>query len=391
MNIEDRKDTGTGGISIKLWRTHERRLKISIATLLFLVLAILPHQVHSQADFSNLMNLVAPAVVKIDSLPAAFGSGFVVQYDTPSGEILSGIITACHVVIAAPKVFGEEDSRLQVNVTFGAWRPEITLKAEVVKCDAANDAALLQPVSESGSVTTLGGYFQNLSQERNDPSLRAFPRLWLGDSDSVEIFNPVFVMGYPAPFGEFTSVLGRTSGKLPLPNVVADDGQVDVLQLMAIYDGPRDRVMDSTEVLDFQNIPVVDAAGFAEVTQNIFDAGHGVVFLGARQPSGTGLTGWDAVTIEDGIVRVVERRILAGDALGLGGELVFEQPTGRYGDVSLFREFIKIDAPIVGGNSGGPVMNINGQVIGIIEFGAPAFPGANYANPINAIKKSILN
>jgi hypothetical protein len=375
----------------KVFGQIKKSLKYSVGISLVVALLIVPQQAHSQADFSDLFNLIAPPVVKIDALPSGSGSGYIVQYDTPSGEVLTGIITACHVVVNSPRLFGSDNANRQVNVTFGAWRPDITLRAAVVKCDAANDAALLQPISESGSIITLGSYFQDLAIEHNDPSLRAYPRLWLGDSNTVRPLDSVFVMGYPGPFTEFTSVLGRTSGELPLPNIVADNGRVDAVQLLAIYDGSPDRVMDIGDILDLANVPPVGPEGFAGLVQSIFDAGHRVLFLSAVQPQNTELTGWDAVSIEDGVVQVVERPVIVEFSFLFGTDLRIGRPTNLLGSVSLFRDFFKIDAPITGGHSGGPVMNINGQVIGMIEWGVDGAPGANYANTINAIKKAILD
>ena len=46
-------------------------------------------------------------------------------------------------------------------------------------------------------------------------------------------------------------------------------------------------------------------------------------------------------------------------------------------------------APIVHGNSGGPVFNVNGEVIGIATLGREDALAMNYAIPVSAVKDFI--
>lgn len=46
----------------------------------------------------------------------------------------------------------------------------------------------------------------------------------------------------------------------------------------------------------------------------------------------------------------------------------------------------QIDAPVNPGNSGGPLFNSRGQVIGVINMGVPAMDGLNFAIPVQHVK-----
>ena len=52
-------------------------------------------------------------------------------------------------------------------------------------------------------------------------------------------------------------------------------------------------------------------------------------------------------------------------------------------------KFIMFSAPIVHGNSGGPVFNGNGEVIGIATLGREDALAMNYAIPVSAVKDFI--
>src|SRR4030095_10184499 len=58
---------------------------------------------------------------------------------------------------------------------------------------------------------------------------------------------------------------------------------------------------------------------------------------------------------------------------------------GRYGDET----FIQVDAPITPGNSGGPLVNLRGEVIGVntaIASRSGGFQGIGFAIPSNQAK-----
>ncbi len=98
-------------------------------------------------------------------------------------------------------------------------------------------------------------------------------------------------------------------------------------------------------------------------------------------------------------VMIGDQVMAVGNALGLGSPLTYTA-----GIVSAFRTafhddnvYIQTDAAVNGGNSGGPLFNAKGEVIGIISWGYEGyrdaegyfydevFEGINFAVPIDAI------
>ena len=61
------------------------------------------------------------------------------------------------------------------------------------------------------------------------------------------------------------------------------------------------------------------------------------------------------------------------------------------GSSSIMLEAIQIDAPINEGNSGGPLLNINGQVIGVnsMKIASDKIEGMGFAIPINTVKSYV--
>jgi serine protease Do len=48
--------------------------------------------------------------------------------------------------------------------------------------------------------------------------------------------------------------------------------------------------------------------------------------------------------------------------------------------------YLQIDAPVNPGNSGGPLFNGRGQVIGVINMGVTGMEGLNFAIPVRDVK-----
>ena len=67
----------------------------------------------------------------------------------------------------------------------------------------------------------------------------------------------------------------------------------------------------------------------------------------------------------------------------LAGSRTPEQPA--------FKDFIQIDAPINKGNSGGPLLNVHGEVIGIILAVVNEAQGIGFAIPIDRVRKSLTS
>jgi len=353
--------------------------------LLILTLVFLPQTARPQADFSSLLQLVAPAVVQVQSPAIGSGSGFVIEYRTPQGRTTWGIVTACHVVVEAPRAFGESEAPATALVTFRAWKPDVQLWAAVVKCDAAHDAALLMPLDADGNIVTLPEYFYTLAQERGDGSLASFPRLWFGDSGTVGPFTPVIVIGYPGPYTEFNAVQGRLSGRLPVLYITAEDDKIYSTDRLIIYDGSPDEELSLENILQIQTLPALHLEELARLAERVLDAGHGLLLLALEEPSWEWETGWDVVGVEDGLVRVQERPVVYGLF-----DILIEPRLERRGTVSHEREFFRMDAPITGGHSGAPVLNLSGQVVGMVEWSVVDVEGGHFITPGNMIRSALF-
>lgn len=70
-----------------------------------------------------------------------------------------------------------------------------------------------------------------------------------------------------------------------------------------------------------------------------------------------------------GLERTVTEGVLSHAARNFGGNL-----------------YLQIDAPVNPGNSGGPLFNSQGQVIGVINMGILAMEGLNFAIPVRDVK-----
>jgi S1-C subfamily serine protease len=357
--------------------------------LLVCALVLVPQTARPQADFSSLLKLIAPAVVQVETPAVGSGSGFVIEYRTPQGQTTWGIVTACHVVLQAPRAFGEAQAPATALVTFRAWEPEVRLWAAVVKCDAAHDAALLLPLDADGDIVPLPDFFRALAQERGDPSLLNFPRLWFGDSGAVGAFTPVFVIGYPGPYSEFNAVQGRISGRLPVLYVTAPDERIYRTRMLIIYDGAPDEELTLENILQIQILPALHLGELAGLAQRVLAAGHGLLLLSMEEPLWERETGWDVVGVEDGLVQVRERPVSFMMSF-FGTEITIGPRLERRGTVSFEREFFRMDAPIAAGHSGAPVLNLSGQVVGMVEWSVSDMEGGHFINPGNVIRHALF-
>lgn len=87
-----------------------------------------------------------------------------------------------------------------------------------------------------------------------------------------------------------------------------------------------------------------------------------VIFFAGREPS-VGETVF-AIGNPLGLERTVTEGVLSQTHRNFGGIL-----------------YLQIDAPVNPGNSGGPLFNARGQVIGVINMGVPTMEGLNFAIP----------
>ena len=127
--------------------------------------------------------------------------------------------------------------------------------------------------------------------------------------------------------------------------------------------------------------------------------------IGADERQDIALVSFEAKAGDDGIVVAKlgdSDAVQTGDiCLAMGAPLGYSQSvtqgivsaTGRSGaGIGNLNDFIQTDAAINQGNSGGPLVNIYGEVIGIntwIASSSGGSVGLGFAIPINAIKKAI--
>jgi serine protease Do len=93
-------------------------------------------------------------------------------------------------------------------------------------------------------------------------------------------------------------------------------------------------------------------------------------------------------------VHVGDRVLAIGNPLGLQGTVTNGIVSALHRDLSgPYDEFIQTDAPINHGNSGGPLLDLSGAVIGVnaqIESGGGGSDGVGFALPIDSVK-SVAN
>ena len=154
------------------------------------------------------------------------------------------------------------------------------------------------------------------------------------------------------------------------------------------------------------NYHVVQGAQQLEVT--LFDESTASATVVGTDPSGdlavikadfSGVTLTPATLGDSDQIRIGESVIAIGNPFGLDGTVTEGIVSGL--DRTLaeqqnrpLRELIQTDAAINPGNSGGPLVNYNGEVIGINTAlenptGADVFAGIGYAIPVNAAKTAL--
>ena len=91
------------------------------------------------------------------------------------------------------------------------------------------------------------------------------------------------------------------------------------------------------------------------------------------------------VTFFDGEVRTGEKIFAIGNSKGLGLNILDGIVSDREREVG-GKQCIMFSAPIVGGNSGGALLNTRGEVLGITTSGSTGTTAMNYAIVVNTIK-----
>ncbi len=91
------------------------------------------------------------------------------------------------------------------------------------------------------------------------------------------------------------------------------------------------------------------------------------------------------VLAPEGATRFGETIFVIGNPLGLERTVtkgIVSQVARNFAG----RLFLQVDAPVNPGNSGGPLFNERGEVIGVINMGIPVMEGLNFAIPIRHVK-----
>ena len=130
---------------------------------------------------------------------------------------------------------------------------------------------------------------------------------------------------------------------------------VALLQIEKVEEGANQQAIDSLEAASKQ----VDAAGLASAAPSAARTANNGLSLGRTSSLNIG----DAV-------------IAAGTPTGLGGSLAQGIVTAMLGGL------LKTNLPVSSGWSGGPLLNMQGEVVGILTSEPPSNVSGNYALPI---------
>ncbi|MFC1671268.1 S1C family serine protease [Spirochaetota bacterium] len=84
-------------------------------------------------------------------------------------------------------------------------------------------------------------------------------------------------------------------------------------------------------------------------------------------------------------VKVGEKIFVIGNPLGLE-RTVTQGVVSHSGRMFSGKVYLQVDASVNPGNSGGPLFNSNGQIIGVINMSARTMQGLNFAIPVHYVK-----
>jgi len=92
-------------------------------------------------------------------------------------------------------------------------------------------------------------------------------------------------------------------------------------------------------------------------------------------------------------VMIGEQVIVIGNPLGLGHTCTAGIVSALHRTVSIsdrvYRDLIQVDAPVNPGNSGGPLLNVRGELIGITTALNPEAEGIGFATPIDSARRVV--
>lgn len=315
-------------------------------------------------DYSALLDQLTPTVVSISAYEHGSdtgrgGSGVVVDS--------SGIVvTACHVVLGADEI--------EVELHNGE-----TYSATVKRCTESDVEAKLHDLA----VLQLNGDAYRVS------------RAWLGHSKDIHLGQGVLALSFPGPYGEFNVTSGEITSRLYRHYfTIGDDVYRAGLLLRAEIDWSNElegSVRDVGELLDLE----ASHPRLAEIRDFVQ---NDTLVLAASQP------------LQDrpfcGVMTSVEDLVV--EEISCFGFLLFgfADKTGRSGTLDRELSFLRTSAPLNQGSSGGPLFNLNGQMLGITSWGRDVeilqdedgdiadirlWQGANFVVPSASVRKFLTD
>ncbi len=245
----------------------------------------------------------------------------------------------------------------------------------------------------------LGGYLQDKNQSDLASSSRAIKQRYISDESSLisgiaKEANPSVVsvnvkrqVSVPDAFG-----LGSSSSSQQASGtgfIISSDGTI-ITNRHVVPDGTSSVSVTLSDGTTFDNVKVIG--------RTTSGSSLDVAFLKITNSKGKKLI---PVTLGDSSkVQIGDRVVAIGNALGEFQNTVTSGIISGYGrDVTAgdqsgaaeesLTNLFQTDAAINEGNSGGPLMNINGEVIGINTAVASGSQNIGFAIPVNDIKSLI--
>jgi hypothetical protein len=374
----------------------------------------------SQASFSELVNIVAPSVVwithDINFLDTPIleprGSGFLTKF-TEDGTLT--IVTACHVVQeTSDDIILVHTGLVDGNkYTIVGVHPEAALgfnhgfPAIADYCDSLYDVAILTPVQKTGTDKNGNELYERvpLSTYMSRPGRAWFSR------DELQLSDNLFAMGYPGSTDEFNVTFGRVTSRLKqtyltgsFTEYYVDDSTGKCQVKSRLRNGV---VFNALEINPFGG--VIPIKWGLDVIRTLIKP-HDLI--AAVENSRKPVPYADILTpIWVGEVKEVtgDGKILVNELSYKGlhafpsifskgcffdtfdAEIDLDKPTGQVVALDTEREFLSTDAALRGGNSGGPVFNDRGQLVGMVVFQVSTDEGGNFFSKAEDIIKAYQN